>query len=93
VLVNFVHWKDREEVLRKTALLRGTSVYVTEDLSKKMREHRQELHKYAKQIRSRSPEKRCAIRQDKLFIDNQMYVFDEERNEVVRFARPPSPPR
>ncbi len=50
VLVNFVHWKDREEVLRKSTFLRGTNIYITEDLSRRMREHRQELHKYARQV-------------------------------------------
>ena len=48
---------------------------------------------FSLQIRSRSPEKKCTIRQDKLFIDNQMYVYDEDKHEVVRHARPPSPPR
>ena len=50
VLVNFVHWKDREEVLRKSHFLRGSNVYVTEDLSRKLREHRQELQKSARQV-------------------------------------------
>lgn len=93
MLVNFVHWKDREEVLRKSNFLRGTNIYVTEDLSKRMREHRAELHKYARQIRSRSPQKKCTIRTDKLFIDNHVYVWDEDKHEVVPFTRPPSPPR
>ena len=45
------------------------------------------------QIRSKSPNKKCQIRQDKLFIDNQMYVYDEDRHEVTRYVRPSSPPR
>lgn len=53
VLVNFVSWKDREEVLRKANMLRGTNVYITEDLSRKMREHRVELQKYARQVSRR----------------------------------------
>ena len=93
VLVNFVHWKDREEILRKSNFLRGSNVFVSEDLSKKMREHRAELHKYARQIRSKSPSKKCLIRNDKLMIDNHMYVYDEEKQEVVRFGRPTTPPR
>lgn len=93
VLVNFVNWKDREEVLRKAAFLRGAHIYVTEDLSRKVREHRHELQKYARQIRSKSPNKKCMIRQDKLFIDNHMYVYDEEKHDVVPFTRPVSPPR
>eukprot|EP00095_Tigriopus_kingsejongensis_P005625 maker-scaffold335_size202896-snap-gene-1.20 protein:Tk05625 transcript:maker-scaffold335_size202896-snap-gene-1.20-mRNA-1 annotation:"sporulation-specific protein 15-like" len=93
VLVNFVNWKDREEVLRKATFLRGSNIYVTEDLSRKVREHRHELQKYARQVRSKSPNKKCMIRQDKLFIDNHMYVYDEDKHDVVPFARPPSPHR
>ena len=51
VLVNFAYWKDREEVLSKSRLLRGTNLYVTEDLSRKMREQRHELTKYMRQVR------------------------------------------
>ena len=50
MVVSFVSWRDREEVLRHAAnKLRGTNVYITEDMSKKMREHRHELQKYARQ--------------------------------------------
>ena len=34
VLVTFEEFKDREEVLRKAALLRGSHVQVTEDMSR-----------------------------------------------------------
>ena len=34
VLVTFEEFKDREEVLRKAALLRGSHVHVTEDMSR-----------------------------------------------------------
>ena len=50
--MNFVHWKDREEpeeVYRKANLLKGFNIYITEDLSRKVREHRMELQKYARQ--------------------------------------------
>ena len=110
VLVNFAIWRDREEVLAKSKLFRGSNIYVTEDLSRKMREHRHELSKYMRdvssvlfvlnflfhvifsQIRSKSPAKKCVLRYDKLYIDNTPYVFDEERNTVVRYY-PPEPAR
>ena len=42
------------------------------------------------QIRAKSPHKKCAIRYDKLYIDNTPYVYDDERNTVVRyFAQEP----
>jgi hypothetical protein len=50
VLVCFVNWKDREEVLSKSKLLRGTSIYVTEDLSRKLREQRNELSKFMREV-------------------------------------------
>ena len=34
VLVTFEEFKDREDVLRKAALLRGSHVQVTEDMSR-----------------------------------------------------------
>ena len=50
VLIHFANWKDREEVLAKSKLLRGTNIYVTEDLSRKIREHRNELNKFMREV-------------------------------------------
>ena len=50
VLVSFASYKDREEILSKSRLLKGTNIYITEDLSRKMREHRSELTKYMRQV-------------------------------------------
>ena len=95
-------WRDREEVLRNASnKLRGSNIYITEDMSKKMREHRHELQKYARQasdlnwlcfggrfkltilqVRGRSPQKKVTIRSDKLFIDNVMYCYDDDKHEV-----------
>ena len=46
VLVQFLNFKDREEVLSKTKLLKSSNIYVSEDLSRKTREQRTELFKY-----------------------------------------------
>ena len=40
------------------------------------------------QIRTKSPHRKCTIRYDKLYIDNVPYVYDEQRNTVVRFYAP-----
>lgn len=50
VLVHFANYKDREEVWAKSKLLRGTQIYVTEDLSRKIREHRNELNKFMREV-------------------------------------------
>ena len=50
------------------------------------------------QIRRKAPHKKCVIRYDKLYIDNEPYTFDEIEGKVVRFIpiggdRALSPPR
>ena len=43
-------FRDREEILSKSKLLRGSNVYITEDLSRKLREHRNELTKFMREV-------------------------------------------
>ena len=50
VLVNFAYWKDREEVLNKSRLLRGSNIYITEDLSRRLRETRSQLTQYMRDV-------------------------------------------
>ena len=42
--------KDKEAILRKSKLLRGTNILVTEDFPKRVREHRAELIRFAKEV-------------------------------------------
>ena len=51
VLVTFETFKDRETVLRMAKVLKKANVIVTEDLSKRTRESRQELRKFMRQVR------------------------------------------
>ena len=41
------HFRDKEEVLRKASLLRGSNIHVTEDMNRKTRESRAELRRWA----------------------------------------------
>ena len=63
--------KDREEVLSKSKLLKTANIYVSEDLSRKTREHRNELFKYMRFVKRRAPNRKCVIRYDKLFVDKE----------------------
>ena len=47
---HFFFFRDREEILSKSKLLRGSNVYITEDLSRKLREHRNELTKFMREV-------------------------------------------
>ena len=51
-------------MLRKAKLLKGLGVHISEDFSRKVREHRQELNKFMKEIRARDPARRMFLRSD-----------------------------
>lgn len=56
-LVTFETFKDREDVLKNAKALMRSNVTVTEDLSKRTRESRQELRKFMREIKKRNPER------------------------------------
>ena len=45
IQVCLVNYRDKEEILRKARLLKGSNIYISEDFSRKVREHRNELVK------------------------------------------------
>ena len=63
VLVTFETFKDRETVLRLAKVLKKANVIVTEDLSKRTRESRQELRKFMRQVREplKTVKYRCMV--------------------------------
>ena len=56
VVVSFEEFKDRDEVLRKAGLLRGSSIHVTEDMSRRVRESRQELRRFMREVKTKDPD-------------------------------------
>ena len=84
ILVCFSHFKDKEEIFKKSKLLKtSSSIFVTEDMSKKTREARQELQKYLVNLAKTNPSKKAVIRYDKLYIDGAIFVFSEVEGMVV----------
>ena len=72
VQVHFANYNDKEDVLRKAKLLKGLGVHISEDFSRKVREHRQELNKFMKEIRARDPARRMFLRSQD---NNQLSVL------------------
>ena len=84
VLLTFTHFKDREEVLANSKFLKlSTTIHITEDMSRKTREARQELRKFMVKVRKSNPEKRCFIQYDKLFIGGRIYMYSQEEGRVI----------
>jgi len=86
VLVTFETFKDRETVLRLAKVLKKANVIVTEDLSKRTRESRQELRKFMRQIKRVNPEKSCYLEYDKLYIDSKIFIWNEGLGQVIEQA-------
>lgn len=90
--MTFETFKDREDVLKNSKALGRSQVTVTEDLSKRTRESRQELRKFMRNIKKRTPERHCVLEYDKLFIDHKVYVWNEVIGQVGMTRTPlPSP--
>ena len=84
ILVTFHLFKDKEDILRKSPLLRGSNIYITEDYSRKVRKHREELLKFAKLVKSRQAGVRCLLQYDRLYVDNDVYLYNEVEQRVQR---------
>ena len=57
-------------------------ITVTEDLSKRTRESRQELRKFMRNIKKRNPERHCLLEYDKLFVDHSVFVWNDIEGQV-----------
>ena len=83
VVVTFETYKDKEDVLRKAGLLRGSNIHVTEDMNKKTRESRTELRRFMRSVKRNNPAVNCTLNYDKLFMDNKVFVWNDIQGKVV----------
>jgi hypothetical protein len=84
IQICIVNYRDKEEILRKARLLKGSNIYISEDFSRKVREHRHELIKFMKEVRSRDPTKRMTLRYDKLYMGHDVFFFNDRSGRVER---------
>ena len=82
-LVTFEEFRDREEVLKNSKLLKKPTISVTEDLSKRTRVARQELRRLVRHVKKVNPEKRCCLQYDKLYVDGKCFVWNDHRGKVT----------
>ena len=70
--------------LSLSRLLKGSHVYISEDFSRKVREHRHELIKFMKEVRTRDSGRRMTLRYDKLYMGNDVFFFNDRSGRVER---------
>ncbi len=88
IQVCLVNYRDKEELLRKARLLKGSNIYISEDFSRKVREHRNELIKFMKEVKNRDPSRRMTLRYDKLYVGNDVFFFNDRTGRVERLHTP-----
>ena len=88
IQVCLVNYRDKEEILRKARLLKGSNIYISEDFSRKVREHRNELIKFMKEVKTRDPTRRMTLRYDKLYVGNDVFFFNDLTGRVERLHTP-----
>ena len=88
IQICLVNYRDKEEILRKARLLKGSNIYISEDFSRKVREHRNELIKFMKEVKNRDPTRRMTLRYDKLYVGNDVFFFNDLKGRVERLHTP-----
>merc|ERR1712079_442693 len=83
VLVTFETFRDKEDVLRKSTLLRGSNIHVTEDMNRKTRESRAELRRFMRNIKRANPSVSCVLQYDKLVVDHKIFVWNDIQGKVI----------
>ena len=70
------------QVLRKGNLVKGSTIHISEDLSRRVRESRAELRKYMRRVKRQNPDAVCFVQHDKLYVNNKIYVFNDLQGKV-----------
>ena len=82
IIVRFQSFKDRELVVSRARELKGSSVYVREDASDRVRQKQRGLIPLMKTMREDG--KRAVIRHDKLRSAEGTFTFDLKHEEIVK---------
>lgn len=75
VIVSLTNFKRKTEILSSRAKLRGSDIFVNEDMTRKQQEVRKNLNVHAKRLREEG--KRVSIKGDRIVIHENTYDIDE----------------
>ncbi|XP_075742266.1 uncharacterized protein LOC142795860 [Rhipicephalus microplus] len=87
VILKFLNYREKESILRKSYKLKGTSLSLSQDFSKRVREIRKNLWNSATEDRARGG--KVKLVHDKLCVDGTFYTWNDERNERCQLNKAP----
>ena len=84
IVVLFELWKEKEDVIRKGGVLKGTSYWVAEDFSLKTRMKRKSLYQLAKK---QFPNERIRLFIDHVFVAGKRYELNDDESGLKLVSR------
>ena len=86
IIARFAFFKDREVILGKKKLLKGTNFFIGEDFTRRVREVRKKLLPYLRKVREEG--KQASMVFDHLVVDGRRFNFDEATGDIKRVGQP-----
>ncbi|XP_023326040.1 protein Daple [Eurytemora carolleeae] len=87
LVVTLQYPQDREELMSRLDLLKGSNIKITEDMSRSMREEWGELYRFMVRVRERYPSSVCILQENRLYVDNKIFVWDKSKQKVAEQPR------
>ena len=79
IIARLTHFKDKETILKSRSKLKGTSIFINEDFTLKVRKIRKKLSLFVKQLRKLKNPPKVNMVFDHIFIDGERYNYDTDQ--------------
>ena len=83
VIMTFRLYKDRDEVFRKAGMLRGSSLHISEDVTRKAKDSRTELRRFLRETKMKDKEAVCKLEYDRLVVNGKIFIWSDDIQAIV----------
>lgn len=91
VILRLYDFNQKLDILKNARKLKGTSISISDDFSRRVQMIRKQLWMTVKD--SRRPEDKVSLRYDKLVINNETYIWDMDQMRRVKITGTPGDDR
>lgn len=85
VILKLLDYRDKDNILKNCKKLKGTEYSISEDFSPVVREIRRKLWERTKEHRDQKD--KVFLSYDKVRINNRLYTWDDQSNDIVEVAK------
>ena len=83
VLVTFEKFGEREEVYKKSNLLKGSGLHISEDITRQTKDKRNELRNFMRDLKRKSPSTKYYLAYDRLYVEDKCYMWSDVEKQVL----------